>query len=235
MNAVIQAEALSKTFGKLVAVDDLSFSIVSGECFGILGPNGAGKTTLIKMLAGILSPSTGQVLINGLSLKDDAEAARRQIGVVSHQTFLYGNLTACENLEFYSRMYDVTGRRARIEQVVAMVGMTSRLHDRVSTLSRGMQQRLSIARCLLHKPSIILLDEPETGLDQQATSSLWDILQTGEKRTIILTTHSLERGRELCGRMLILVRGKIAYEGSSQALDLAGLRQAYQSCTGVSA
>jgi ABC-type multidrug transport system ATPase subunit len=132
-------------------------------------------------------------------------------------------------------MYDVPRQRERIKEVVAMVEMTSRLHDRVGTLSRGMQQRLSIARSLLHKPPIILLDEPETGLDQQATAMFWDILQTEEeeKRTIILVTHSLERGLELCDRLLILAQGKVVYEGTRQVLCLSDLKEAYQHSTRV--
>lgn len=230
----IEVQGLTKSFGSHLALRGIDLKVRQWESVVIFGPNGAGKTTLVKVLASIMNPSSGKVLINGLSLKDNAEEVRRQIGIVTHQTFLYSNITAYENLEFYSRMYDVPRRKERIDQIVAMVGMTSRLYDRVGTLSRGMQQRLSIARCLLHEPSIILLDEPETGLDQQATSMLWEILRA-ERRTIILTTHSLERGLELCERLLILVRGKIAYEESSQALDLAGLKQAYQYCTGVGA
>jgi heme exporter protein A len=134
-------------------------------------------------------------------------------------------------------MYDVPKAKERVQEVVAMVGMTSRLHDQVGTLSRGMQQRLSIARSLLHKPDIILLDEPETGLDQQAISILWQVLRVeGEgEHTIVLTTHNLERGLELGDRLLILNQGRIVYEGSSQMLDLAGLKDAYQRSTGASA
>ena len=182
-----------------------------------------------------MNPSSGKILVDGLSLKNNAEEIRRRIGVVTHQTFLYSNLTAYENLEFYSRMYDVPRRKERIHEVVAMVGMTSRLHDRVGTLSRGMQQRLSIARSLLHKPAIMLLDEPETGLDQQTVSILWEALHTegNGKRTVILTTHNLERGLELGDRLLILAQGKIVYERSAQALDLAGLKEVYQHSTRV--
>ena len=184
-----------------------------------------------------MNPSSGKVLVDGLNLKNNAEEIRRKIGVVTHQTFLYNNLTAYENLEFYSRMYDVPRRKERIHEVVAMVGMTSRLHDRVGTLSRGMQQRLTIARSLLHKPAILLLDEPETGLDQEAISMLWKTLRTdGEgKRTIILTTHNLERGLEIGERLLILDKGKIVYEGSRQVLDLAALKKAYENSTRVRA
>ena len=132
-------------------------------------------------------------------------------------------------------MFDVPGRKERIHEVTAMVGMTSRLHDRVGTLSRGMQQRLSIARSLLHRPSIMLLDEPEVGLDQEAISLLWRAMQSegGRKRTVILTTHNLERGLELGDRMLILNRGKIVYEGAKEILDLESLKEAYERNTRV--
>jgi heme exporter protein A len=132
-------------------------------------------------------------------------------------------------------MYDVPGRKDRIHEVVAMVGMTPSLYDRVGIFSRGMQQRLSIARSLLHKPTIMLLDEPETGLDHQMASMLWEALQVeGErKRTIVHTTHSLERGLELCDRLLILAQGKIVYERPRQGLDLADLKQAYQRYTRI--
>ncbi len=230
----IETQGLTKSFGHHLALRGIDLRVRDGESVVIFGPNGAGKTTLIKVLATIMKPSSGKVLVNDLNLKDNADEIRRRIGIVTHQTFLYNNLTAYENLEFYCRMYDVPERKERIQEVVTAVGMTSRLYDRVGTLSRGMQQRFSIARSLLHKPTIILLDEPETGLDQQATSMLWETLtiEGKEKRTIIHTTHSLERGLERCERLLILSRGKIAYEGSKQTLDLADLKQAYQHYTG---
>jgi len=233
----IQVQGLTKSLGSHLTLRGIDLEVRQGEFVVIFGPNGAGKTTLIKVLATIMNPSSGRVLVDGLNLKNDAEEIRRRIGVVTHQTFLYSNLTAYENLEFYCRMYDVPRGKERIDEVVAIVGMTSRLYDRVGTLSRGMQQRLSIARSLLHKPAIMLLDEPETGLDQQAISMLREALQTERegKRTIILTTHSLERGLELGDRLLILDKGKIVYEGSRQALDLAGLKQAYQHSTRVGA
>ncbi len=234
---VVKIEELTKSFGNQLALRGMDLKVRRGESVVIFGPNGAGKTTLIKVLATIMNPSSGRILVDGLNLKNNAEEIRRRIGVVTHQTFLYSNLTAYENLEFYSRMYDVPGCKSRIQEVVSMMGMTSRLYDRVGTLSRGMQQRLSIARSLLHQPAIMLLDEPETGLDQQAISMLWKALETeGEgKRTVILTTHNLERGLELGERLLILDKGKIVYEGSRQALDLAGLKEAYEHSTRVRA
>ncbi len=231
----VKLQGLTKSFNNHLALAGIDLEIRQGESVVICGPNGAGKTTLIKVLATIMNPSSGKVLIEGLSLKDNAEEIRRRIGVVAHQTFLYSNLTAYENLEFYSRMYAIPRAKERIHEVLAMVGMTSRLHDRVGTLSRGMQQRLSIARSLLHKPAIMLLDEPETGLDQQAISMLWEALEAeGEiKRTIILTTHNLERGLKVGERLLILDKGKIVYEGSRQVLDLAGLKKVYEDSTRV--
>ncbi len=231
----IEVQGLTKSFGNHSALRGVDLEVRRGESVVIFGPNGAGKTTLIKVLATIMNPSSGKVLIDGLNLKNHAEEIRRRIGVVSHQTFLYSSLTAYENLKFYSRMYDVPRAEERIREAVAMVEMTSRLNDRVGILSRGMQQRLSIARSLLHKPSIMLLDEPETGLDQQASSILWKVLQPegGEKHTIILATHNLERGLELADRLLILDKGKIVYQNTKQALELATLTEAHQRSTQV--
>ena len=230
-----QIQGLTKSFNNYLALRGIELEVRHGESVVIFGPNGAGKTTLVSILATIMNPSSGTVRVDGLSLKDNTEEVRRRIGVVTHQTFLYRNLTAYENLEFYSRMYDVPRRRERIHEVVALVEMTSRLHDRVGTLSRGMQQRLSIARALLHQPSIMLLDEPETGLDQQAISLLWRALKTERagEHTIIMTTHSLERGIALGDRLLILDKGKFVYQQSAKDLDLAALMTAYQRYTGA--
>ncbi|MBI4188585.1 MAG: ABC transporter ATP-binding protein [Chloroflexi bacterium] len=226
----IEVQGLTKSFGHQLALTGTDLTVKPGEAIVIFGPNGAGKTTLIKVLSTIMRPTSGSVKIDGLNLKDNAEEIRCRLGVVSHQTFLYSNLTAYENLEFYSRMYNVPALRQRIQEIVAMVGMTSRLHDRVGTFSRGMQQRLSIARSLIHKPSIMLLDEPETGLDQQATTMLWEALKSEgkEKRTILLTTHNLERGLEVGERLLILAQGKITYDKPKLGLTLAELKEAYQ-------
>ncbi len=231
----IKIQGLTKSFSNKLALRGIDLEVRQGESVVIFGPNGAGKTTLIKVLATIMNPSSGTVLVDGLNVKNNAEEIRCRIGVATHQTFLYSNLTAYENLEFYSRMYDVPKRKERIHEVLAVLGMTSCLYDRVGTLSQGMQQRLAIARVLLHKPTIVLLDEPEAGLDQQAISMLWKALESeGErKRTIILTTHNLERGLELGDRLLILNKGKIVYEESREVLDLAALKEAYQHSTRV--
>ncbi len=231
----IEVSKLTKSFGNHLALNGIDLCVETGKTLAVFGPNGAGKTTLIKILASIMKPTAGEILINGFDFNHNAEVIRLQIGIVSHQTLLYSNLTAYENLLFYCRMYDVDNPKQRINQVISMVGMQSRLHDRAGTLSRGMQQRLSIARCLLHKPSIILLDEPETGLDQQAISMLWRALKEDDakNRTIVFTSHSLERGLDTCDDLIILNNGEIAHQQSSKDLDLVGLKKAYRNCTGA--
>lgn len=236
MTLAIKVQGLTKSFGTRQALRGIDLEIESGKSVVVFGPNGAGKTTLIRILATIMNPSSGTLLVDGLDLKSNAEEIRRKIGIVTHQTLLYNNLTAYENMEFYGRMFDVPELKKRIQELVSLVGMTARLHDRVGTLSRGMQQRISIARALLHKPTLLFMDEPETGLDQEAIPLIWDPMpdETGRKRTIILTTHNMERGFELGEQLLILDKGKVVYECVRGALDLAGLKETYRNCTGTS-
>ena len=231
----IETRGLTRSFSNLLALNGLDLRVERGQTLAVFGPNGAGKSTLIKILSTVMKPSSGEVLLDGFSIKGNTEEVRRRIGLVSHYTFLYGSLTAYENLQFYSRMYDVPNFRERIYEVADMVGMGSRLHDRVAIFSRGMQQRLSIARALLHRPAIMLLDEPETGLDQQAVAMFWEALRADgvDGRTIIFTSHSLERGLEVCDRLLILHRGQIVHQQPNRELDLAGLRRIYRQSTGL--
>ncbi len=231
----IETRGLIRSFNNLLAINGLDLVVGRGQTLAVFGPNGAGKSTLIKILSTVMKPSAGEVLIDGFSLKGNTEEVRRRIGLVSHYTFLYSNFTAYENLQFYSRLYDVPNFRERIYEVAGMVGMSSRLHDRVAIFSRGMQQRLSIARALLHRPAIMLLDEPETGLDQQAVAMLWEALRADgvDGRTILFTSHSLERGLEVCDHLLILHRGRIVHQQPNKGLDLAGLRRIYRQSTGV--
>ncbi len=228
---VIQIKRLTKTYNHRPALNEIDLAVKQGETVVIFGPNGAGKTTLLKILSTVIKPTSGNVTINGLDLKKDADEIRRHIGVVSHHSSLYGSLTAYENLEFYARLYDIKNTKERCREVASMVGMTACLHDRVNTFSRGMQQRIAVARSILHNPSILLMDEPETGLDQQAISMLWSLLGQGTF-TIILTTHSLERGLELADRVIILNRGKIALEKPGLDIDLKMCKQLYFELTG---
>lgn len=231
---MVSVSGLIKAFGERQALKGLGLEIAHGEHVVIFGPNGAGKTTLIKVLATIMKPTSGNVRINGLDMRTDVVSIRRSIGVVTHQTFLYPHLTAEENLRFYAQMYAVPDSRERIREMVSAVGMTSRLHDRVGTLSRGMQQRIAIARSLLHRPALMLLDEPESGLDQQSAPILWEIMQSeGEvRRTTILTTHHLERGLELADRILIMTDGDIVHQALKRDMDLKCLKDTYLEMTG---
>jgi heme exporter protein A len=232
---MIEAQGLAKSFGSHAALRSVDLKISKGECVAILGPNGAGKTTLIKVLATLAKASGGKVRLAGFDITKNAVQIRRQIGVVSHQTFLYDNLTAYENMKFYGKMYDVPDLKGRIFEVIEQVGLTTRIHDLVRVFSRGMQQRLSIARAILHDPPILLLDEPETGLDQRSTAMLSELLKKSIEgnRTVLMTTHNLEWCLQLGNRVMVLHQGKITYEESGQNLGLADLRENYNRYTGV--
>lgn len=225
----IDVHGLTKSFGNHPALNGVELRVKKGEFFTILGPNGAGKSTLIKVLATLLKPSAGSVQVAGLDIRDNPTKVRREIGVVTHQTFLYDTLTAFENLKFYGKMYDIPNLEERISEVVIKVGLVSYLHHQVRTLSRGRQQRLSIARAILHSPSIMLLDEPDTGLDQQAISMLGEMLDTfsAGERTVVMTTHNIERGLELGDQVAILAEGKVVYVESTRSLNIASLREMY--------
>ncbi len=227
----IELNRLTKSFNHRPALRGIDLKIKQGETVAIFGPNGAGKTTLLKILATVMNPTSGNVAIEGFDLKKDADEVRRRIGVVSHHTSLYGSLTAFENLEFYARLHDIPDPGGRAREVAAMVNMTARGDDRVSTFSRGMQQRISIARSLLHNPSVLLMDEPETGLDQHAISMLWSLL-AGGGQSILLATHSLERGLELADRVIILNKGKVVLEKPASDIDLNSCKESYFELTG---
>ena len=230
----IEVKRLIKSYGEHHALRGIDLSVKWGDILAIFGPNGAGKTTLLKVLATLVKPSAGDVSVAGFNLKQDAIMIRRRIGVVTHQTLLYDDLSAYENLRFYGKMYDVSNLRDRINQLISQVGLESRIHDPVRTLSRGMQQRLAIARALIHDPPVLLLDEPGTGLDQHASAMFANILNStvNKQRAVLMTSHSLEQGAALSNRIAIMADGKIAYEGSKQ-LDISNLREVYYQCTGV--
>lgn len=231
----IEVQGLTKYFGNRLILKGIDLKVRKGEFLTVFGPNGAGKTTVIKVLATMLKPSGGQVRVSGLDLKHNSTEIRRGIGVVTHQTMLYDELTSFENLKFYGKMYDVPNLEERIEEVVTKLGLASRIHHRVRTLSRGLQQRLSIARAVLHNPTLMLLDEPGTGLDQHAANILVGILRAvnAEGRTVVMTTHSLERGLEMGDHVVIMAEGRIVYEESKRALDMLSLQEAYHHYTGA--
>ncbi len=209
---MIKVKKLVKRFGLKTVLSGLDFEVQSGEFVALLGPNGAGKTTFLRILASLSRPSLGQVSIAGYELPREAAAVRARLGVVSHLPLLYNDLTGEENLRFYARMYGLANAESRIAEVLEIVGLRRRGWDLVRTYSRGMQQRLAIGRAVLHDPEVILFDEPYTGLDQDASSMLDEVLKTvaSQGRTVVMTSHDLARTEELATRFDILSRGKIA-------------------------
>ncbi|MGQ9517751.1 MAG: heme ABC exporter ATP-binding protein CcmA [Anaerolineae bacterium] len=225
----VEARGITKAFGRYRVLRGVDLRIAPGEFLALLGPNGAGKTTFLRILATLSRPTDGRAWINGQPLDGDTRRVRRQIGLVSHQTFLYGDLTAEENLRFYGRLYQVSDLEERIAALLQRMGLYERRHDPVRTFSRGMQQRLSIARAVLHDPPVLLLDEPDTGLDQQAARMLRKLLSVmdAEQRTILMTTHQLERAREMSTRVAILAGGQIRWDSPTAHLSTAELAEVY--------
>ena len=231
--ALITTSQLTKQFGPLMALRGIDLDIRPGEFVTIVGPNGAGKTTLLRILATLSRPTHGHVAIAGHALPKGADEARRQIGLLSHQPLLYGDLTAEENLRFFGQMYDVPALEARLLELLDKVDLIDRRQDRARTFSRGMQQRLAIARALLHDPAVVLLDEPFTGLDPHASDRLEEMLHLlrDGQRTVVMTIHDLERGWAMCDRALVLARGKIVYEARTAEVDVATFRSEFKRVT----
>jgi heme exporter protein A len=231
----ISVRGLTKSFGEHPALRGIDLQVSRGERLVIFGPNGAGKTTLVKIIATLVKPTSGSVWLDGTDIRDKPTQTRRQISLVSHQTFLYDDLTIYENLKFYGRMYNVPDLESKIREVISWVQLEPRRHDRVGTLSHGLQQRASIARAVLHNPSIMLLDEPEVGLDPHAGAMIRDMLDSisGGSRTVVMTTHNLERGLELGDRIIILDRGKVVYQAARHEVGTVDFRQVYDQYTGT--
>ena len=226
---MIQTRKLVKAFGSRVVLRGIDLEIAAGEFVTLLGANGAGKTTLLSIISTLGKLTAGQVLINGIDLRENATFLRRYIGLVSHKTLLYDDLSAEQNLHFYAKMYDLVDPAPRVEMVLQQVGLWGRQKDPVRTYSRGMQQRLAIARAILHDPPILLLDEPDTGLDQHAAGMLGDLLQAvgSDRRTVLMTTHNLERGLSLGNRVVILGGGRLVFDQPRSSITTAELRETY--------
>ena len=214
---MIQASNLGKKFGPLQALADVSFDLAQGEWAALLGPNGAGKTTLIRILAALTRPNSGRACVAGVGSDENPDAIRRRIGVVSHQPLLYGDLSAWENLKFYASMFGVSQPTERIETLLTQTGLWLRRQDAVRTFSRGMQQRLALARAMLHEPSVLLLDEPFTGLDVNAAGLLTDFMEQAIRRhvTVLMTTHDVEYALNHSQRILVLVKGRLLLNEAS--------------------
>jgi heme exporter protein A len=231
---LIEARALEKWYGPHPAVRGVDFTLHTGEFLTLFGPNGAGKTTLLRLLAGSLRPTRGEIHFGGVAVAGDETAWRRRIGVLSHQTYLYGQLSAEENLRFYGRLYDLDGLPGRIEAGLREVGLWERRSEFVRGFSRGMQQRLALARTLLHEPELVLLDEPYTGLDPHAARMLRGVLEKlrNGQRTVLLVTHNLSQGLELADRVVVQVAGRWVSDEARADIDPANFEQLYTARVG---
>jgi heme exporter protein A len=233
---VIHVSKLVKAFGRRPVLRGIDLEVPAGQSVALFGPNGAGKTTLIRIIAGLSKLTSGRVLLGGQDAQKAGPSLRRYIGFVSHNPLVYDSLTAEENLLFFGRMYEVPDLSGRIVQVLEQVGLAGRRKDVVRTYSRGMVQRLAIGRAILHNPPILLLDEPDTGLDQQAADMLRNLLvELGSgDRTVLLTTHNLERGIEWADRALILNGGRVRFDSATRELGSGEFRRIYTDVVGGS-
>ncbi len=226
---VVEARALTRTFGHLKALDAVDLDLRRGETVAVFGPNGAGKTTLLRILTSTLRPTSGTVRIAGLDPRVDERRTRRLLGMISHQTLLYDELTARENLLFFGRLHGADSPEQRATALLESTGLALRADDPVHTFSRGMQQRLALARCLIHDPEVVLLDEPFTGLDPHSATTFRTTLDTlrTRGRTLLVVTHDLARGLELCDRWMILAQGRIAAAGTAAEVAGPGFERLY--------
>jgi heme exporter protein A len=230
---MIKISGVTKKYGMNAVLRGVDLHVRPGEFVTLVGSNGAGKTTLLRIVATLMKQSDGELLVGGWSIPGDAEKVRRHIGMVSHQALLYGDMTAAENLDFFARLYQLDHRQERVAEALQMVGLLARQRDPVRSFSRGMLQRLTIARATLHEPDVLLLDEPYTGLDQEATRLLDDLLsrESEKGRTIFMITHDLARGLDQCQRIAILNRGRIARIVERQEVNAAEFLALYGEVT----
>jgi heme exporter protein A len=218
-----------KSFGERRALDGVDLHLEEGERLAVLGPNGAGKTTLLRMLATLLRPERGELEIAGHALPKEARRARGLIGYVAHDPLVYQDLTALQNLELYADLYGVGSPRERILAMLEEVGLLARAYDPVRTFSRGMAQRLGLARALLHRPAILLLDEPYAGLDALGAALLDRVLSDRESgRSVVIVTHEVERALAVADRLTVLRAGRVVLEEATAGLEPAAFRARYR-------
>jgi ABC-2 type transport system ATP-binding protein len=223
MNAVIEVHNLTRHFGLRAAVDHLTFTIGKGEVFGMLGPNGAGKTTTVRLLNGLLAPTAGSARVLGLDPVTQGDKVRAQTGVLTESPSLYEQLSARENLRIFAALYGIAAREidARVDKILAALGLIERAHERAGGYSKGMKQRLALARSLLHEPEIVFLDEPTAALDPEVARQVLDLIEEisrEEGRTVILCTHNLPEAQRLCSRVAVLNQGRVLAIGNPAEL-----------------
>ena len=226
---MIQIKHLTKNYGLNPVLRNINLHVKQGEFVTLVGSNGAGKSTLLRIVATLLKPTSGEISVGGWPLPQFSHRIRRHIGLVSHHALLYGDLTAVENLQFYAKLYQLDNQEEIVINGLRKVGLLVRQRDAVRTFSRGMLQRLTIARATLHEPDILLLDEPYTGLDQDASHLLDNLLkqESGNGRTILMITHDLVHGLNICDRVAILNRGKIVQEIDSSQTNATDFLELY--------
>jgi heme exporter protein A len=227
--AVIEAEALVRRYGRLVALDRVSFTVAPGESIALFGPNGAGKSTLLRILATLLRPTAGELTLFGESGRAARRVARRRIGFLAHESFLYPDLTPAQNLTFYARLYGIPERRRRVAELLEAVGVVGWAHRPLRTLSRGLEQRCAVARVMLHEPDLILLDEPFTGLDADGVAMLLSVLHdaVGRGSAVVLSTHDVDLGLAATRRSVLLRRGRKVWDAAVEPRSRAAFDAAY--------
>ena len=222
MSDIIVARNLVKRYGAFTAVDDISFSVRAGECFGFLGPNGAGKTTTIRMIACVSPVTAGELTVDGMDVRREPRRIKATLGVVPQEDNLDPDLTVRQNLRVYARYFDLPREvaEARIDESLALLQLTEKQDDRIDTLSSGLKRRLIIARSLMNAPKILVLDEPTTGLDPQARHLVWQKLRylRSQGVTMLLTSHYMEEAAHLCDHIVIMHQGRIIAEGTPSEL-----------------
>ncbi len=228
--SLIEVRGATKRYDRKPILRGVNLTVKSGEVVALLGANGAGKTTLMRIISGLTRPDRGEVRLGGATFDAGGHELRRYIGLVGHAPLLYDNLSAQENLDFFARLYDMAAPADRIEWVLRAVDLWPRRRDLVRTYSRGMTQRLAIARAILHDPPVLLLDEPDTGLDQESADLLHGLIRRlgAANRAVLLTTHNLSRARDWSDRVAVLVDGEIAYTNTTAALSSDELRARYR-------
>ncbi|MEF9841836.1 MAG: ABC transporter ATP-binding protein [Raoultibacter sp.] len=234
MDIAIQTKNISKVFGDREALHQVNFTVPKGAFLSIFGPNGAGKTTLLRMLSTLSRPTSGTAEILGIDIKEDSDKVRDHIGFISHNAMLYPDLTAEENLLFTARLYGVVDATDRVMELLEAVELKHRRLDQVRTFSRGMTQRLSIARALIHDPEIVFLDEPYSGLDPHAVE-IFDTLIDSQRegRTFVMVSHDLRKGFESCTHALVLARGRVVAFDEKEQLDFEAFATLYRQTVGM--
>ena len=234
MEAAIEAHKLTKAFGSRRALDKVSLVVPHGAFLSIFGPNGAGKTTLLRTLSTLIRPTSGHASILGIDIAENPDEARGHIGLISHKAMLYPSLTAEENLMIYAKLYGVENARERVYELLDAVELKHRRLDAVGTFSRGMTQRLSIARALIHDPDVVFLDEPYSGLDPHAIEIFDELIaRVRENRTFVMVSHDLQKGFGMCTHAVVLARGRVVVQGAREEIDFEEFRKLYYETVGM--